>query len=102
MKSALVLIDGTSAILVEPEKQALVYEVSKHFAQRWKDEIVSGKEKSIGQAVSSMFKKLSIEFDIVENVLNVDVLSALPEPNEETPPQEPQDEGSSAAAFGGK
>lgn len=80
MKNSLVLVDNSTAILVEPDKQSLVYEVCKHFAPRWKsqvEEAVSkGEEPKVSATIALMMKKLSVDCDIVDSALNVSVMNA--------------------------
>lgn len=74
-----IVIDGVGAVCINHEKQILATEVIKHFRQRWQAEARetadNGKTPNAVHMVDVMFRKMSIDHEIVRSIVAVDVLN---------------------------
>ena len=83
--TAVVIVDDQFALLVPEEKAILVYEVLKHFQQRWAAEAgeasLNGEEPHayIQKAVCTMLKRLSIPFAEAGHISSVRIFGMIPE-----------------------
>jgi len=75
-KSELIIIDKQCAILVHPEKKILVCEVIKHYTPRWCGEHEKDGDDNIEKQVTTILRKMCIDFETISSITHLVVLSS--------------------------